>query len=397
MTPDLLRAATGCTPSRAELFASHLTAACDFYDIHTPARLAAFLGQISHESGSLQYVREIADGSAYEGRRDLGNTQPGDGPRYRGRGLIQVTGRDNYRAMARNLFGHGAPNFEAEPEALEEPEWAAWSAAAWWAIHGCNELADRGEYVAIGRLINRGNANSTRAANGEADRLARWERAKAALQHLQVDAARAPPAPEPTMPPGEAPDWTPPPVKETSMLPVLVKPFIIPAVMELAKLIPKLGGMFGGSEVAQRNVAAAGVVVDAVTAAVGAANAQEAVEKIAADPAAREAANKAVEGVWYQITEAGGGGIDGARKAAHEYAMPDGPRFWFNPAFWISAVLLTMPMMLLIDVFYVHPDSYTGEIRTQIVTGVLMVISMVGAYWIGTSFSSAKKDERRAA
>lgn len=173
-------------------------------------------------------------------------------------------------------------------------------------------------------------------------------------------------------------------------------PFVIPAVVELAKMIPKLGSMFGDSEVAQRNVKAAEVVINAVTGAVGAANAQEAVEKIASDPAARETATKAVESVWYQISEAGGGGIDGAHKRALVYAQPDGPRFWFNPAFWISMILLTMPMMLLVDVFYVHPESYTGEIRTQIVTGVLMVISMVGAYWIGTSFSSAKKDERRA-
>src|SRR6187431_138745 len=66
------------------------------FNIDTPKRLAAFLAQLAHESGSFKYVRELADGRAYEGRKDLGNTQPGDGPKFKGRGLIQLTGRTNY-------------------------------------------------------------------------------------------------------------------------------------------------------------------------------------------------------------------------------------------------------------------------------------------------------------
>ncbi len=378
MTPDQLRAATGCTPDRAELYAEHLTAACAHYRIDTPQRLAAFLGQIGHESGALRYVRELAAGDAYEGREDLGNTQPGDGRRYRGRGLIQITGRDNYRAAARRLQSVDAPDFEDFPEALEEPRWACWSAADWWHAHRCNELADAGDIVGLGRLINRGNARSTRAANGEADRLARTEMARRALAAETPPAAPASPEPAPEKP---------------MALPAVIAA-LLPSIIEA---IPKLGKVFGsGSAVAERNIKAAELVVDAVTKATGAVNAQEAVERLASDPAAVQAAAKAIDGIWYEISEAGGGGIDGARKAAHEYAMPDGPRFWLNPAFWVSMILLAMPMMLLVDVFYVHPESYTGEIRTQIVTGVLMVISMVGAYWIGTSFSSAKKDDRAA-
>lgn len=397
MTPDLLQAATGCTSAAAAIYAKPLAEACDFYDINTLERRAAFLAQVAHESGGLRCVLELADGSAYEGRRDLGNVKPGDGSRYRGRGLIQCTGRANYREMAKQLLGRGAPDFEAKPAELERPEWAAWSAAAWWAIHGCNELADQGEYVGIGRLINRGNAASSRAANGEADRLARWERAKKALLELESrdsfssSSNDADPSSSEsgtsrsgdssssadTIPPGEAPDWTPPPVKDKPMA-----PFIIPAVIELAKLIPKLGGMFGGSEVAQRNVAAAGVVVDAVTAAVGAANAQEAVEKIAADPAAREAANKAVEGVWYQITEAGGGGVDGARKA--DAAAQTGGDIKRSPSFWIGLLLLPLVYLLVLSLIgLIGTATWSDDVRAGLAGSLISAIvgGLVGYYF----------------
>lgn len=373
MTPEQLRAATGCTQDRADLFAEHLTAACEHYGINTPQRLACFLGQIGHESGSLKWTRELAAGDAYEGRADLGNTQPGDGRRYRGRGLIQITGRDNYRAAARRMQPAGAPDFEADPEAVESPRWAAWTAADWWAAHGCNELADEGNVTGLSRLINRGSHRNTRPANGEADRIARTERAREALQVAPVQ----PPA-EPAQPEAKP-----------------MAPFLLAALPSIIESIPKLGKLFGsGSAVSERNLKAAELVAATVTQAVGATNEQEAVAKLKSDPQAVAAATQAIDAIWYDLSEAGGGGIEGARKAAREYAMPDGPRFWLNPAFWISLILLAMPMMLLADVFYVHPESYTGEIRTQIVTGVLLVIGMVGGYWIGTSFSSAKKDER---
>ena len=70
------------------------------YDINTPLRQVHFLAQIGHESGELRFREEVASGVAYENRRDLGNTQPGDGPRYKGRGLIQLTGRANYAEYA---------------------------------------------------------------------------------------------------------------------------------------------------------------------------------------------------------------------------------------------------------------------------------------------------------
>lgn len=218
ITAELLRAATGCTQADAALFAPHLTEGCERYGITGPVRLAALLAQIAHESGSLRYVREIASGAAYEGRRDLGNDRPGDGTRYPGRGLIQCTGRANHRRMTRWLEWAGCPDFEDFPEALEEPRWAALSACAFWGENALNALADRGEYVAIGRAINRGNRYDSRPANGEEDRLSRWERAKAAL----IDTPQA--APQTPQPAPDAPQASTltEPEKRTMPIPAIV-------------------------------------------------------------------------------------------------------------------------------------------------------------------------------
>ena len=174
---DLLAAALGCQRSRAALFAGPLDVACARYAIDTPIRLAMFIAQIGHESGSLQFVRELwgpTDAQLrYEGRADLGNTLPGDGFRFRGRGLIQATGRANYRHVRDRLRkgGHRCPDFEQEPELLEEPQWAALSACDYWEMRKCNEAADAGDFELVTRLINGG-------TNGLDDRLNRWQRAK---------------------------------------------------------------------------------------------------------------------------------------------------------------------------------------------------------------------------
>ena len=115
LTAAQLQAATGCTAERAAQFAPHLTEACNAYSITTPERLAAFLAQVGHESGSLRFTSEVWGPTpaqrGYEGRRDLGNTQAGDGFRYRGRGIFQLTGRANYRDIgdALGLLAAAAP------------------------------------------------------------------------------------------------------------------------------------------------------------------------------------------------------------------------------------------------------------------------------------------------
>ncbi|GLK88330.1 glycoside hydrolase family 19 protein [Pseudomonas turukhanskensis] len=151
-----------------------LNAAMVRYRIDSPVRAAAFLAQVGHESGQLRYLREIwgptPAQARYEGRQDLGNTQPGDGKRFMGRGLIQVTGRANYQKAGAAL---GLP-LEDQPELLEQPVHAAMSAAWFWQTHGLNELADAGQFQTITRRINGG-------LNGQAERVALWETAKRVL------------------------------------------------------------------------------------------------------------------------------------------------------------------------------------------------------------------------
>lgn len=156
---------------RAALWLAPLNEAMIEFGIDTPRRIAAFLAQVAHESGSLRYVRELASGKAYEGRLDLGNTQPGDGVRYKGRGLIQITGRHNYRQCSIALYGIAELLLDA-PETLEQPPAAARSAAWFWWSRGLNILADCPDsFKAITRRINGG-------LNGYADRLDFYERAQ---------------------------------------------------------------------------------------------------------------------------------------------------------------------------------------------------------------------------
>lgn len=173
MTPEQLSSVMPHAGSRATDFAEALTDAMAEFDINTPQRQAAFIAQIAHESGELRHTREIWGPtpvqSRYEGRADLGNTEPGDGSKFRGRGLIQITGRANYAecgaALGLDLLG--------APELLEHPTAASRSAAWFWKHHGLNELADAGDFGHITRRINGG-------LNGQAERVAFWGLAKEA-------------------------------------------------------------------------------------------------------------------------------------------------------------------------------------------------------------------------
>lgn len=167
ISPDEIRRIMPHAGTRAELFCEPLNEAMASFDIDTPARQAAFLAQIAHESGSLRYVRELASGAAYEGRKDLGNTEPGDGVRFKGRGLIQITGRANYAECGVAL---SLPLLD-QPTLLEEPINAALSAAWFWDSRGLNALADNGDFERITRRINGG-------LNGQTDRLAYYVRAQ---------------------------------------------------------------------------------------------------------------------------------------------------------------------------------------------------------------------------
>lgn len=188
MTPEVLQACTSCP--KLALAASWLPAiveAMTLYPIDTPSRRGMFLAQIGHESEGLQYTRELwgptETQKRYEGRSDLGNTQPGDGKKFRGHGLIQITGRFNHahvRDRLRDRFpDRDVPDFESTPEALALMEWAALSAADFWYEHDLNKWADIGDFDGVSDVINRGHKTSSIGdSNGYADRLAKYQKAQ---------------------------------------------------------------------------------------------------------------------------------------------------------------------------------------------------------------------------
>lgn len=160
------------TDENVKKFLPYLNDAMRTFEINTPLRMAHFLAQLGHESGSLRYVRELASGKAYEGRKDLGNVQPGDGVMYKGRGLIQLTGRANYEAF--NGFLDDDVDVVEHPEKVEEPELAALVAGWFWWKTGLNKLADKDDVLAVTKRVNGG-------TNGLEDRKGYLKRAKKAL------------------------------------------------------------------------------------------------------------------------------------------------------------------------------------------------------------------------
>lgn len=208
MTPELLAAAVDAKPSDCARFAEALTAAMVTYGVNTPSRQAMFLAQVAHESNGLSRLVEsfnysieglhntfsarISAGQAamlgrqpgektvplerqqqiaeltYGGR--FGNTHAGDGWKYRGRGLKQLTFADNYRNCGTAL----GLDLIAAPELLEIPDYAARSAGWFWSVHGLNSYADRGDFTGATRIINGG-------LNGIDARELRWDRARRTL------------------------------------------------------------------------------------------------------------------------------------------------------------------------------------------------------------------------
>ena len=154
---------------RVERYARPLIERMAANGIDSARRRRHFLAQIGHESGGLRYTEELASGDAYEGRIDLGNTEPGDGPRFKGRGLIQLTGRANYAAygaeVGLDLLGDARESLSHDP--LRAVDVACW----FWRAHGLNALADRDDLEAVTRRLNGG-------LNGLDDRAAYLERAR---------------------------------------------------------------------------------------------------------------------------------------------------------------------------------------------------------------------------
>ena len=139
------------------------------YAIDTPLRVSHFLAQIAHESDGFGTVEEYASGTAYEGRRDLGNTEPGDGRRFKGRGLIQLTGRANYGWVGEALR---LPLTE-RPESVGDPHTYLLVSCEFWARHAINARCDRDDLVGVTRAVNGGlnGLDSRRAYLATAKRL----------------------------------------------------------------------------------------------------------------------------------------------------------------------------------------------------------------------------------
>lgn len=141
ITEETLRKIAPSAPKSVYAFVPYLNVWMEKFHITTYNRITTFLAQLAHESGSFRYVRELASGKAYEGRADLGNIYPGDGIFFKGRGLIQITGRSNYRACSLALFGD--LRLLKNPELLESPQYAVASACWFWSMKGLNEIADQ--------------------------------------------------------------------------------------------------------------------------------------------------------------------------------------------------------------------------------------------------------------
>jgi putative chitinase len=414
VTPDLLVAAMGCTRERADRYAAHLDAACLAGGISTGmagvARLAQFLAQLGHESGALVYVREIADGSAYEGRADLGNTQPGDGRRYRGRGLIQTTGRANYRKTRGWLAAlnvRDAPDFEAEPELLETPQWAAWSAVGFWHANKLNVVADGDDLTAcirVGRGVNRGNVNDARPANGEDDRIKRWRRARAAVAAAAgTPTAQQQPAPvvTATTVPVSQSQPSPPasaPAQEQSMPPSLLAGLASTVInlftpIAAEKLRKEIGRHTDDSSVAEQLTAG---VIDAAKAATGMSDPIQAVAAVQSDPAALERAEAgAMQSLdrLLPLIERINAMEQGNIRAAREFNAAE-PLFIDTPWIRMKFVHLLSLVFVTFSGWFVLENwgSLTPELKGAVIT--LMVIAGwngVRDYWMGSSNGSAEK------
>lgn len=150
-----------------------------YIGVTTPLRIAHFLGQTAHESDGFSTTSEYASGAAYEGRKDLGNTEKGDGVAYKGRGPIQLTGRSNYRQFTAWMRARqpDCPDFERKPELVAEWPWAGWAAAFFWETRNLNKLADKDDLVAVTKVINGGR-------NGLDDRARYLSKAKATIMPL---------------------------------------------------------------------------------------------------------------------------------------------------------------------------------------------------------------------
>ena len=176
MTEEQLKKISPSISSKnLEIYTPLLNKWMPYYSINTKLRQSAFIAQILHESGSLNYTSEIASGAAYDTGKlaeKLGNTpqKDGDGQKYKGRGLIQITGKNNYSEISKAFN----VDFVSNPTLLSEPNYAVQSACWWWWNRKLNSLADNKSFLSITKIINGGK-------NGLSERISLYNKALCVL------------------------------------------------------------------------------------------------------------------------------------------------------------------------------------------------------------------------
>lgn len=187
ITPELLRTVAGYPVSKSvtDGLVQYLPEYLHKYDIDTELELAHFLAQAAHESAYFRTLTEYASGAAYEGRRDLGNVYPGDGRRYKGRGIFQLTGRANYTAMSKKL----GVDLVNNPHLAATPEISVQTALEYWKSRNLGKWAKQDNIEMVTKLINGG-------YNGLKERRIHLQKAKRALALLNAKVKVPAPKPE---------------------------------------------------------------------------------------------------------------------------------------------------------------------------------------------------------
>lgn len=155
LTVEMLKKVCPNAPKNVDVFVPYLNEFMFKHGIVSLNDIRAFIAQIVHESGEFRYTQEISSGKAYEGRKDLGNIYAGDGVKFKGRGLIQLTGRNNYEQCSKAL----GVDFVKTPELLSTPQYAVESACWFWESRGLSEIANSGKdnwFKLITKKINGG-------------------------------------------------------------------------------------------------------------------------------------------------------------------------------------------------------------------------------------------------
>ena len=314
--------------------------------------LPGFMAQVCHESGGFRYVKELASGTAYEGRKDLGNLSPGDGVKYKGRGYIQITGRFNYgycgQALNLDLLNH--------PELLEKPLHAARSAAWYWQWKNL----DSKTFMEATKLINGG-------YNGLESRKAYLAKAESVLISKK----------EPTM--------------ALPALPILkfIWPTILAAAPDLVKIFTDKD-----ASVPERNIKGAEKVLEIAKTITDSVNEQELATKLETQPEIREAFQKAIKDNWFDLVSASPQGLKEARSF---YLLPENrDKVWGNLSF-IQVLALLLVSISAIGAGYVLTsdiERFSADLRGAIVT-MIIVGGFVGVkeFFFGSSEGSRRKDE----